>query len=536
MTVRYVPYTIALHSPLLLADVGGDPNSSRSVGYIPGAAIRGAVARRVGDPDHTTGARGVFDRLILGGKVRYLNAYPLIGSSRAFPRPLSILEEKDDPSSIHDLAALSDWPEEPLKPLEAAFVTLDTATLAGGRATFEGAVHQQRDREVGRAWKDEDGSGVGAIFNYESLSRGQRFAGVLLLEEDDPAALSALQTELEEILRDGDLLLGRSRRSEYGGEASVAFAAAARSRELTADIRQVEGDGDEFRCVLLSRYLGRDESTGQPDPRAIESEIVASLGGAVEVVRRFCSFAVVGGYNRKWRLQLPQSPVLEPGSVLILRSLRPIGAETLQSVENAGLGERRIEGFGRIAFLPIEDARPAIAVSNEDPHEILVEHRENPPALVLEMQRALVQSHVEREVDRLAASLANTNARSIPSPALLARLRTPMRRGAAGLAEMTEWLDEHHAHRLKQRAREPLQKCHLADERRSSLAAWLARTAAGGPALPESTTTRIAQRVHIVSEASARSVLEDPQMDATMRVRLIDGTLAALIRRRKLAE
>ena len=50
MIVRYLSYTLRLESPALLTSLGGDPNSSQSLSYIPGTALRGVVARGLGDP------------------------------------------------------------------------------------------------------------------------------------------------------------------------------------------------------------------------------------------------------------------------------------------------------------------------------------------------------------------------------------------------------------------------------------------------------------------------------------------------------
>src|SRR5690606_37239138 len=41
---RVITYTLTLEEPCLLAAPGGDPNTEQSLPYIPGGAVRGALA------------------------------------------------------------------------------------------------------------------------------------------------------------------------------------------------------------------------------------------------------------------------------------------------------------------------------------------------------------------------------------------------------------------------------------------------------------------------------------------------------------
>jgi hypothetical protein len=47
MRSYYLPFTLTLRSPAALTALGGDPNS-RTLPYIPGSALRGALARTLG--------------------------------------------------------------------------------------------------------------------------------------------------------------------------------------------------------------------------------------------------------------------------------------------------------------------------------------------------------------------------------------------------------------------------------------------------------------------------------------------------------
>ena len=65
-------------------------------------------------------------------------------------------------------------------------------------------------------------------------------------------------------------------------------------------------------------------------------------------LRAFQSMKIIGGFNRKWGLPLVQTPALRAGSVFVYKP-GDIDKETIKKYLDKGIGERRVEGFGRIA-------------------------------------------------------------------------------------------------------------------------------------------------------------------------------------------
>ena len=59
---------------------------------------------------------------------------------------------------------------------------------------------------------------------------------------------------------------------------------------------------------------------------------------------------MIGGFNRKWGLPLPQTLAVRMGSVLVFQAHDDCDSTLLRKLEMRGIGERRAEGFGRIAF------------------------------------------------------------------------------------------------------------------------------------------------------------------------------------------
>lgn len=112
---RYIPYTLTLKSPAIIAALGSDPNSTSCLSFIPGSAVRGAVAKALGDPGEDARKKQEFHDLILGGKARYLNAYPEMAGRRALRVPVSLQcgkegSENDTSIKAVDLAAYDGRP------------------------------------------------------------------------------------------------------------------------------------------------------------------------------------------------------------------------------------------------------------------------------------------------------------------------------------------------------------------------------------------------------------------------------------------
>lgn len=531
MIVRYYPYTLTLGSPVVLTSPGGDPNSAESMDFIPGSAIRGAAARVLTDssPD--------FHRLILSGDVRYLNAYIVLGSQRCLPTPASLRREKYAHSQSHDLAGYSGessdedepgWPGEQLARLPSRYLTLTEPNPRGGNATVTGRVHHQRDRGIGRPTER-----TGALFRFDALEEGQRFGGLLVCRGADEDTVGRLAGQIRRVLSD-TVLLGRSRRAGYGGSAGLEWGVP-RAREVEGS-RMATGPqpaGAVLRVLLVSDYVGRDSETGQADPSAWVDELGRRLGGRVELLRLFGETALVGGYNRKWGMELPQSLARRAGAVAVFRVSAPISEVEMLAVEHQGLGERRVEGFGRIAFLREPGRKWSVGESPKQPWE--TRPTVDPPPLLHEMERRLLQDAVDARVLELAGELAESvkNRNDLPTRSLLGRLRVPLRLPSAqALAQLRQWLDGG----LRLPARRQLERCriHPPQSHPRPLAVWLQELLDGSPDNLSALLnyTRVVQNHHFISESSARESLTLAGENDRIRCLLADATFAAMARRR----
>lgn len=603
----FLPYTLTLRAPAIVTALSGDPDSSSTQPFIPGAAIRGAVAARLlAKGEHADGR--VFRDLILAGTVRYLHAYPEVAGERSMPAPRSLIRDDGDPTRARDPAAGSDTTraddatDSPASSAKAIPVCHDAPFGAFSEDVWKlttprigSRLHQQRDREVGRPWTQERaGQEIrhGMIFSTEYLEPEQIFRGLIQIGPARPAGGSGSGPSpdgyvalVRKLLDGSTILIGRSRRAGYGGVAEVRFDGTPRSSEygpvssrFDANLRR----GQLLRMVLVSAYIGRDQTTGQIHPAALEAEI-RQRGLMAKVEQRWWSFEIVGGFNRKWRLELPQATAACGGCIFVLRVEEETQLTVLESIEQDGLGERRVDGFGRVLFLPHgSQPKPAIIMLDRESGRATpaagTANQQLSDASVKEhigfLEQRVVLGAARRELSRIAATLA-ADAAHLPTPSLLSRLRMlfrPVRdvpTARTALARLHAWCTgDGDENKFRKQAIEKLITCKIRNlqehqvrnpqkggdplppERRDiPLREWLEAIASpdgrhessdgdryAWNRLVERTgsdrgLTEIAARSHLTSVQRAEGVLH--QHAAELTVLLVDELLAMMIRQAK---
>lgn len=352
-------FTITLEQPVLLGRIGaGEENSQQSFDYIPGSVIRGmlihAYQRQHGAqvilPDSEPWSL-FFDEQ----SVAFLNAYPLDQEGkRTLPCPRTWRMSKDDVDEhnalIADLASpfasYPDTPQAPKRPfveIKAAAASEDTddgdpiATFYQPQLSIN--VHNASTQ---RFVKKE---GDSTVFRYDALAAGQQFGGVILIYPQ------AADGEVK-----GDMLQNLLARQGFhiGGSQSAGYG------RIQIDVIKTESGWSEYTpmaiapntviVTLLSDTVLRNEEGRWHTDLALQLE---QLG--VEQQPKFCFLAtdVTGGFNRTWGLPIPQMPILRAGSVLVFHDLESTAHSALitklTDLAKTGIGERRNEGFGRLA-------------------------------------------------------------------------------------------------------------------------------------------------------------------------------------------
>jgi CRISPR-associated protein Csx10 len=422
MTV--ITYRVTLLEPTLVTALAGDPNSAVAFDYLPGSVLRGAVIGKylrgkIVDPDKfsaDTDARGLF----FNGATRYLNGYLLENDERTLPTPQSWQREKGEETPLYDFAI--EPPDDGEKQwqgvgMPVCLLTDDSVCLVQPDRLV--TVHTARTRRFGRAMperKIRDDEIPGAVYRYDALAAGQTFEAAIVCDNDAAAAkLLPLLT--------GEATLGGSRSAGYGRVAlHNAKRDAATWREaggtLTPDV-----DG-KLIVTLLSDALLR-EANGQfvVDPDVVTAALEVSMKvpeGTLGQPEAFLHGKTIGGFNRKWGLPLPQVLAVGMGSVFVYGK-RNCNVDKLSELEARGIGERRAEGFGRVAVN--WHTRGKLKVDTSKPSA--------PPDKTLEpatdggkVAQRMVERLVRQQLDERVSARANlTSISNPPHNAQLSRLR-----------------------------------------------------------------------------------------------------------------
>jgi CRISPR-associated protein Csx10 len=244
------------------------------------------------------------------------------------------------------------------------------------------------------------------LYRYDALAEGQAFAGAIISQ--DGKGLGELKTLLE----GGDLFLGRAHTAGYGRVAVEA--------DEPRDWPEYDpGDNPpkgRLIVTLLSDTILR-HANGQVGASA--EETLGSVLGLSGKCRKFERLLPAGGFNRKWGLPLAQSWAMHAGSVYVWEAPRADVSALRRAVE-MGIGERRAEGFGRVAVnwhtapaltrFKLEASQPTQAV------QLSPRSREQARSMARRQLRRVLEGKLVEKVNQLSI-------RDAPENAQLSRIR-----------------------------------------------------------------------------------------------------------------
>ncbi len=336
--MKQLTFTVELLEPMLSTGLEGDPNAGVSADFIAGSVLRGAVIGRYLSENNlpelslNTDERNLF----FNEKVYFQNAYPLENDKSGLPVPLSWQKEKDaeDAAGFYDFCFAKVDKTKQYKNIGSPFFAFDGGNVLKIEPKKRLAVHTKRDAEKGRSTSDD-----GAVFRYESVAEGTKFKGTIASETE------GFLTVIKDLIHEKKILLGGSRTAGYGLAQIVCDDIF--SEKISGTVEKISS-GQEFTILLSSNALIRDKNGH------FQSELTAaSLGlneAKIEFEKVFKRNEFIGGFNRKWGLPLPQQISIKSGSIFLCRAKTDIQDSIVKNWLEKGIGERKAEGFGQIAF------------------------------------------------------------------------------------------------------------------------------------------------------------------------------------------
>lgn len=340
--MKIIEFLIKTDSPVAFADKSSDSILYATKNYIPGSAVRGALANeyiKKYKPEIPYKDERFFD-LFLSGKVRFLPAYPLgaeeMAAAESFVMPLSIMRSKDG-SKVIDLASDAN--------ISPRFKKLNGYLLKAEDGFYKPEADLKIEMHMSRSGEDERIKGSskdGKIFNYEYIEPEQIFKGAFI--SDDEVAAS-FETMLVKLKRD-TLYLGKSKNAQYGKCRFKVLQTAPADAE-TFDLAK------RIYLLALTPYIPFGDWQ-RADEAAAEllNELEEALKNDVQLetenLKIFAAAESINGYVSVWRTKKANETAISAGSLMEMKG--NLTADLLAKIKAAlcaGFGKNTAEGFGQ---------------------------------------------------------------------------------------------------------------------------------------------------------------------------------------------
>jgi len=416
---------VRLDEPVLVAGRAEAGNQYQTLPYIPGSVVLGVLANLAAQRCDLTDGDNYRDfvRLFLRGAVLFPSLYPAHFQSPnlfpAIPAPLVLRtcsavpwEKEDEGHGVYEA-----WDETAVCPICKAggldgrlepvtgFVVLRRRAPYTINPTEAVELHIQVDPARGRVEP-------GKLYGYRSLSAGQYFVGEMVcLGENSWQRLK----EMTGIAEEAPLVwrLGKARRRGYG-KATVWLERCDERPPLWIQLPLEERVKDVSPSMTVTMTLLTDCLMVNPwgqQARGFATEwLEEALGlGRLEIVVALARERVVDGFNAYFGMPRCRDVALAAGSAVKFRLLSPPTnwKGRLAELEIEGIGLRRNEGFGRVAFNhPLYDRREALSGTSIRLPEAL---RVSPPekeAFEKLWQEHLDRSGLDKSVDQRFGAVA----------------------------------------------------------------------------------------------------------------------------------
>ena len=354
--MRQLTYTIRTLSPVVMSAMSNSTVMTSTHSEFSGSIMRGVLASRYVEIKNLIGAAhsdSDFLRLFYDG-LKFLPATPVCGGERSFVLPLSLQKAKagsEDEDRVQDLLT-------ELKPTQGYKSLRGYGVVVDGNVKMPSVeknilMHMSRSSEGERLM----GRSVeGQIFNYESISAGQEFKGVIIGDGE------LLQQLLDGLNIDGNEMIaqiGRSRFTQYG-----------RCRITFDEISDVlmPTVGKKIYLRLETPLLSTNDLFVSADD-VLSTEVVQTLGNDIfSIGKIFGAVVEIENFIVPWSMKRPRVMALAAGSVFELETSRPLSDVEIEKLFNAcvkGFGARTEEGFGQLRLwkpaplIPAKNDRPS---------------------------------------------------------------------------------------------------------------------------------------------------------------------------------
>jgi CRISPR-associated protein Csx10 len=276
------------------------------------------------------------------------HATPDINGERGLPIPFSLSKEKQNEEKIYnELAPDRAQGERPqLKSLREGYLNTKTEFK---ELNFEIATHNVIEDTSQRPTAE-----VGGVYSYEAIPAKQKFRSEVRMR-----GKTADNRKVNEGPNNTKISIGRAKKDDYG---LVKLSNIQKIEKVPS--KTVE---DTLTVWLLSDLLLRDEwLRPTTDIQDLINELNAELGITLELQEQalFARQRRTDSWQTRWSLPRPSLVGLSAGTCLRLKvTSGTIDPTKLTHLEQSGLGERTVEGYGQLCFNHplLEQAQPKLS-------------------------------------------------------------------------------------------------------------------------------------------------------------------------------
>lgn len=345
-------YRIELLSDVVVTADSATEGGHVGLDHLPGSLFLGVAASAIQPFD---------PKLLLSGRVRFLNAYPLCHGKETHPVPLSYHTPKGGKSEVEKPVNLlvSKRPDnQQMEQCRKGYAPVEGAPIVKIRLNNQLKSAIQRDKR-----RSEDGK----LFDYSSIPAGTEF-----LMKIQCARKEDCKT-IDDLFNGKTLHLGRSRSAEYG----LARCTKHEAKEPQGEPGKFEDNGNRIALYLASdlALVRNGMSVLQPEPSdfGLEQATYCSAESYLQI-RRYSP------WNSFYNAYTTERQVLCKGSVLVFDTLKPADPKAIQQTLASGVGLHVEEGLGQVWVNPawllkaptISEAKPSNKLTPPKPGTPLV--------------------------------------------------------------------------------------------------------------------------------------------------------------------
>ena len=350
--------------PMIIS--GDDKNTG--LDYIPGKTVLGALAGKYLSMGNTADSEE-FIRLFLNGETVYSDFTISDGVHIFDPAPSFLNQlkkskkyvnalrysEREDNKENEDTAENEENTKNDYNPANGN----QPKKLKGKYICFKKGKKDEKDNDLVILERSPEKKIIfhhrrgddALLYSQTVLKEGQIFAGTILVSGKDYKLLS-------ELLNNTDFCFGKSKTAQYG-----------KCRIVNGNVEELPKKGEDFSAKkdeliyvsLTSKGIFQDENGYTQEPNKVYKIIGEQLGLLKsqkdsskteseyqvqdgEIAYPFCSIqpTVIMGYSAVWNLHKAPIAGIEAGSTFVYK------AEENMDISNFTVGERNLEGFGKI--------------------------------------------------------------------------------------------------------------------------------------------------------------------------------------------